>query len=91
MLSIEQTNYLFIYLFILLVVLMTSRDETWSNDLHFWMSALGVAIGFGSVWRMSYLISENGGATFLIPYWILTFLVAIPLTFMELVVGQYFR
>lgn len=61
------------------------------------LTSLGFAAGFGSVWRFPYRINliikyflvvfKNGGGTFLIPYFILVFTLAIPLFFLEVGLG----
>ncbi|CAD8144099.1 unnamed protein product [Paramecium pentaurelia] len=59
-----------------------------SSSWTFMLTSLGFAAGFGSVWRFPYLVFKNGGGTFLIPYFILVFTLAIPLFFLEVGLGQ---
>ena len=66
------------------------RDE-WDNKCSFFLSALGFAVGLGNVWRFPYIAYKNGGGTFLIPYFIILFVVGLPLFFMEFVIGQYMK
>lgn len=61
----------------------------WGNHCEYFMTALGYAVGLGNLWRFPYVAYNNGGGTFLLPYLIMLFLVAIPMFFMELVLGQY--
>ncbi|MCP3664253.1 MAG: hypothetical protein GY696_17475 [Gammaproteobacteria bacterium] len=43
----------------------------------------------GNVWRFPYIVYEYGGGTFLFVYWFIFFLVALPMFFMELSMGQF--
>ncbi|XP_055957220.1 sodium- and chloride-dependent taurine transporter-like isoform X2 [Patella vulgata] len=61
----------------------------WKNNLEFLLSLIGYSVGLGNIWRFPYLCALNGGAVFLIPYAIFMFLVAFPLSFLELSIGQF--
>ena len=52
---------------------------------------MGVCIGYGVIWRFPYVMFTNGGGVFFIPYLTCIFLLAIPGTYLEVSVGQYFR
>ena len=49
----------------------------------------GLSVGLGNVWRFPYLCYRNGGAVFLIPYFIMLLLIGMPMIFMEIVLGQF--
>lgn len=65
--------------------------EKWGSDFEFWMTALGAAVGYGSIWRLPYLINQHGGGAFLIPYTLILLIFGIPQYFLEFSIGQYFR
>ncbi len=62
--------------------------ESWGSRIGFILAALGSAIGLGNIWRYSYVVYENGGAAFLIPYWVAVFAVGIPLLILEFSLGH---
>lgn len=66
-------------------------QEKWGSDLEFWMTSLGTAVGYGSIWRFPYLIHKNGGGAFLIPYTLILVLFGIPQYYLEFSIGLYFR
>ncbi|XP_040070900.1 sodium- and chloride-dependent glycine transporter 2-like [Ixodes scapularis] len=64
------------------------RDK-WPNECEFLVSCLGLSLGLGSLWRMPYLVQENGGAAFVVSYVIMTATVGKPVYFMEIAMGQF--
>ncbi|XP_075750409.1 sodium-dependent nutrient amino acid transporter 1 [Rhipicephalus microplus] len=61
----------------------------WNKGLQFFLSCLSISIGLGNVWRFPTLAYQNGGGAFLIPYFILLFVVGKPVYFLELAIGQF--
>lgn len=45
----------------------TAREQ-WGSRRGFVMAAVGAAVGLGNMWRFSYLVTENGGAAFVLLY-----------------------
>ena len=69
---------------------MTDR-AMWKSKTGFLLAALGSAIGLGNIWRFPYVAYRNGGAAFLVPYFVALFAVGIPLLMVEFGLGHYFR
>ncbi|XP_061197519.1 sodium- and chloride-dependent GABA transporter ine-like [Saccostrea echinata] len=63
--------------------------QNWSKNVEFLLAAIGYCVGLGNVWRFPYLCYSSGGGAFLIPFFLMLILCAIPLLYMELAVGQY--
>ncbi len=67
------------------------RREQWGSNVGFILASIGSAVGLGNIWRFPYIVGENGGGAFLIPYVIIT--IGFGLTFMvlEFAVGRYYQ
>ena len=63
--------------------------ETWNSHWGMIAAMIGTAIGLGNVWRFPYLCGKYGGASFLIPYVILLFGIAIFAMMCEWVLGRH--
>lgn len=62
--------------------------EKFDNQIEYWLSCIGFAVGYGNVWRFPYMCYSNGGAVFLIPYLLSLLLIAIPMYLLETAYGQ---
>ncbi|SKA95807.1 neurotransmitter:Na+ symporter, NSS family [Paucidesulfovibrio gracilis DSM 16080] len=68
-----------------------SKRETWSSRTGFILAAVGSAIGLGNIWRFPYMVYENGGGAFLIPYFVAMLTAGIPFMILEFGLGHRFR
>lgn len=62
--------------------------EQWGTRLGFILAAIGSAVGLGNIWRFPYMTAESGGASFVIVYLFLLFLIGIPVMIAEFVIGR---
>ena len=51
---------------------------------------LGSAVGLGNAWRFPYMVAQNGGGAFLIPYIFALLTAGIPLMMLEFGIGHKF-
>lgn len=59
-----------------------------SSRIGFILAAAGSAVGLGNIWKFPYEAGENGGAAFLVIYFILTFLLCYPVMIGEIAIGR---
>ncbi len=69
----------------------TNERQQFNTKMGFILSAVGSAVGLGNIWRFPYVLYENGGGGFLIPYFVALFTAAIPLLIVEYTLGNKFR
>ncbi|EGR29712.1 sodium:neurotransmitter symporter family protein, putative [Ichthyophthirius multifiliis] len=81
----------FYMLNILPIAFSQQVKEQFNNKLEYVVSILGFSAGYGSIWRFPYLIFQNGGGVFLIPYLIFIFIIGIPGFYFETALGQLFQ
>ncbi len=63
----------------------------WDSSTGFLIAMIGAIIGLSGIWKFSYLMYENGGGTFLIPYILAIVVMAIPILVLEFGVGFKFK
>ncbi|KAF3361503.1 putative sodium-dependent transporter YhdH [Chlamydiales bacterium STE3] len=67
---------------------MQKPREHWSNQLGFILAAAGSAIGLGTLWKVPYVIGQNGGGLFVLIYVFCIFFIGIPVFIAELMLGR---
>lgn len=63
------------------------NSNAFSSIFGFLMTAIGFAVGVGSIWRFPYVLGENGGALFLIAYVAIIVIIGVPLLTAEITMG----
>lgn len=64
--------------------------EQWDSRISFVLAAIGAAVGLGNFWRFPFRVFEWGGV-FLVPYFLIIFVIGLPLLQLELALGQAFQ
>lgn len=67
---------------------MQKPREHWSTELGFILAAAGSAIGLGTLWKVPYVIGQNGGGLFVLLYILCIFLIGVPVFIAELILGR---
>ncbi len=70
---------------------MSAPRGQFSSKIGFVMAATGSAVGLGNIWGFPTQTASNGGAAFVLVYFILAFLLAYPALMAELILGRYSR
>lgn len=69
----------------------TQKREQWSHRFGYLMVVAGAMVGAGNIWRLPYVTGENGGGAFLVAYFVLLYLIAVPGLMAETGLGRYTR
>ncbi len=67
---------------------MDNSRETLGSRLGFIFLSAGCAIGFGNVWRSSFITGQYGGAAFVLVYILFLLFFVMPIMVMEFAVGR---
>ncbi|WP_321835265.1 sodium-dependent transporter [Clostridium butyricum] len=68
-----------------------AKREGFSSRIGFVLSCIGAAIGLGNVWMFPYKLGENGGAAFLIPYFLFIVVLGIIGLIAEMSFGRMYK
>lgn len=67
------------------------KREEWKSTSGFILACIGSAVGIANIWRFPYIVGENGGGAFLIPFLIVVVGLGVSLMMLEFAVGKYFQ
>ena len=70
---------------------MKVKRETFASNFGLLMTMIGVAVGLGNVWRFPYMVGMFGGASFVLFYIAMAFVIGIPALMAEWTLGRYTR
>ncbi|MGD8331725.1 MAG: sodium:calcium symporter, partial [Acidobacteriota bacterium] len=66
-----------------------SEQEKWATRVGLVLAMAGNAVGLGNFLRFPVQAAQNGGGTFMIPYFISFLLLGIPMMWVEWAIGRY--
>lgn len=67
---------------------MQKPREHWSSQLGLILAAAGSAVGLGTLWKVPYVIGQNGGGLFVLIYIFCVFFIGVPIFMAELLIGR---
>ena len=67
------------------------KREQWKTSSGFILACIGSAVGVANIWRFPYIVGENGGGAFLIPFLLVVVGLGVMLMLLEFAVGKYFQ
>ncbi|MQY61304.1 sodium-dependent transporter [bacterium] len=67
----------------------TTKRGTWGSKTAFILAATGSAIGLGNIWRFPTMVSQNGGAVFVLVYILAVALIGFTVMLAELTIGRH--
>ncbi|KAF6244241.1 sodium-dependent transporter [Nitrosopumilus sp. b2] len=67
------------------------KREEWKSTSGFILACIGSAVGVANIWRFPYIVGENGGGAFLVPFLIVVVGLGVILMMLEFSVGKYFQ
>ncbi len=67
----------------------TIKRGAWGSKIAFILAATGSAIGLGNIWRFPTMVSQNGGAVFVLVYILAVALIGFTVMLAELTIGRH--
>lgn len=67
----------------------TESRGNWNSKLGFIFAAAGSAVGLGNIWAFPAKVADNGGAIFLIVYFVCCLIIGFPVMIGELTLGRH--
>lgn len=64
------------------------KREHWKSRVGFIWAATGSAVGLGSIWRFPYVMGQNGGAAFVLLFFLFLFFISLPVLISEIIIGR---
>ena len=68
---------------------MNSDRGNFATKIGIILATAGSAVGLGNIWRFPYMTGQNGGAAFILIYFVFVFLLGIPGMMSEFIVGRH--
>jgi len=68
---------------------LSAKRDGFSSGFGVLAATLGSAVGLGNIWKFPYLTGANGGAGFLVVYFVATLLVGLPVMIAEITLGRH--
>lgn len=62
--------------------------EKFSSSIAVFLATLSSAVGLGNIWMFPYITGENGGAAFIVTYFICVLIIGIPVLLGEFIIGR---
>jgi NSS family neurotransmitter:Na+ symporter len=66
-------------------------EDRWSSGFGFVLSAVGAAVGLGSIWRFPYLAGSGVGFAFILVFVLACLVLGAPVVVAEIVIGRWSR
>ena len=66
----------------------TTKREGFSSNMVVFFATLSSAVGLGNIWKFPYMIGQNGGAAFIIIYFLCVLGVGLPVMLTEFIIGR---